>query len=208
MEFLPRLQHVPPRRHPARHHERAVDGTASSAQAAETGQRGAAGAAGLGVRARRHRRRKVVRQARNTSFHERTNHGFRIYRQGQGTAAAQRLHGRAHLSERGRFHGEILENRRRASPGCRPDHRGTEGQGARSRPVEPVPAASERRRPDQPRIRAAVRDHGARAVRSEVFNCSAPDTGNMETSSATAARSTSANGSSRCCAARSARPFR
>ena len=49
--------------------------------------------------------------------------------------------------------------------------RGTQAQGARRGPVEPVPAACDsaqragyRRRPDQPGVRAAGRDHGPRAL--------------------------------------------
>ena len=45
--------------------------------------------------------------------------------------------------------------------GRSPRHRGTQAQGPRGRAVEPVPARKRaRRRPDEPGIRAAVRDHG------------------------------------------------
>jgi aminoglycoside phosphotransferase (APT) family kinase protein len=95
--------------------------------------------------------------------HKRKHHGLRLLPQGQGTAGPpQCLHGPAHLSQR-----EGLPRRDRGQPrqgqplGADQDHGGHEGKGARRRPVEPVPARIEiRRRPHQPRIRAAVRDHG------------------------------------------------
>ncbi len=46
-------------------------------------------------------------------------------------------------------------------------HGGAEGQGARARPVEPLPARERAGgRPDQPRVRPPVRDHGALSHRS------------------------------------------
>jgi acyl-CoA dehydrogenase len=65
------------------------------------------------------------------------------------------------------FKQEVDRNgRERATAGSRPAGRTPETAGARTGPVEPVPAALGARAggPVQPRLRAAVRDHGPRAL--------------------------------------------
>ena len=81
----------------------------------------------------------------------------------------ERVHGRARLPERGaRSARRSRRTAARATPGCRPRvDRGAEARRrARAGPVEPVPARVRvRRGPHQPRVRAAVRDHGPLAHR-------------------------------------------
>ena len=68
---------------------------------------------------------------------------------------------RARLPERARV---PPPDRRRRSLAADRDRRGAQAQGARRRPVEPVSAGERvRRRADQRRVRAALRDHGPRA---------------------------------------------
>jgi hypothetical protein len=100
-----------------------------------------------------------------TPMRRRVVHGIPVQRQDPiPDEAAPELHGRAHLPERE----EVLSAARRA-PGPLADPAadgGAEGEGQGRGPLEPVPARERaRRRPHQPRVRAALRDHGARRLR-------------------------------------------
>ena len=76
--------------------------------------------------------------------------------------------------------------------------------------LEPLPARERaRRRPDQSRVRAALRDHGPLArSRPRSSTARRPTPATWRSSCATAPRSRRSSGSSRCSTARSARPSR
>ena len=102
-------------------------------------------------------------------------------------------------------------DRRRRSLAADRHRRGAEAEGARGRAVEPVPAGERvRRRPDEPRVRAALRDHGPLAgVRARGLQLLGAR--HRQHGSAGALRhrpSSGSSGSSRCSPARSARASR
>ena len=137
------------------------------------------------------------------------DHEFRLFRQGRGAARApDRLH---------RQRGDAQRSGLPCSVGGlgRPldlpaDHGGDEGQGARRRLMEPVPARKRaRRRADQPRVRALVRDHGPLANRArgvQLFGARHRQHGGVRPLLHTRAAGNA--GSCRCSPAKSARPSR
>ena len=102
-------------------------------------------------------------------------------------------------------------DRRRRPLAADRDRRGAQAEGARRRPVESVPAGERvRRRADQRRVRAALRDHGPRA-RVRPGGLQLLGARHRQHGSAGAlrhARRSASNGSSRCWPARSARASR
>ena len=97
------------------------------------------------------------------------NVDFEFSREEQGLPAApRRVHGRARLSERG----ALLRTAAGGEPlGRAAAARGAAGKGTRGGAVEPVPARlAARRGPDQPRLRAAVRDDGPGALGCRRFS--------------------------------------
>ena len=195
--------------------KRVEAGTASSAQAVASGRRrAAAGRDGLALRAA-----GLTALAPQPSTHPRRHTWTSTTPQDQGTAgqAAQRFMDEHIYPTEAALRRPRLAANTKAGKRWTPlqTDRGAEAQGARRGPVEPVPAGRQRRRlglrgrrPDQPGIRAAGRDHGPRALgaaRSSTARRPTPAT--WKRSRATAPRSTSSAGSSRCSTARSARAF-
>ena len=159
---------------------RALAGNAASAQALETGRR-ARPMAELGWKqvAKSRAERDAAEAERG---HERMTMDFEYSPKVRALAGApERIHGRrtsirtSSASRRGRTDAAIAGSRRSSS-------RSSKAKARAAGLVESVPAAvGARRRAHQPRIRAAVRDHGPRARgRPKSSTARAPDTGNME----------------------------
>ncbi|CAI8703154.1 LigA [Burkholderia ambifaria] len=113
---------------------------------------------------RRRRRRRLGLLTEPNTQSRGVDHGLWLHPE-SGSAARTRacVHGRAHRAAH-----PPVERRSARGPVSRVVHGGAEGTREGRRAVEPVPAAPEGRRarhgPDQPRIRAARRDHGAREL--------------------------------------------
>src|SRR4030095_8404475 len=93
-------------------------------------------------------------------------HGIRVLEEDEDVhGAAARLHEQAHPAERAG-----LPRPAQLGPDAlagAADHGGTQGQGARARPLEPLPPRERAgRRPPQTRVRAALRGHGTLADRA------------------------------------------
>ena len=171
--LLPRLQPVPPRRDPAGHRgARAAAGTAASAQRA--GSRQAHRARSPSSAGRQAQRRFI--EARRTAWTSSIPTKCSGCASGSTRSWTSTIYPAEPTTRRARG-----KRARAIRWTARAVIEELKAKARAAGPVEPVPAAiGARRRPHQPRVRAAVRDHGPRAVAPEVFNCSAPDTGNME----------------------------
>ena len=101
----------------------------------------------------------------------------------------------------------VVRRRSLADPA---DHRGAQGQGARGRALEPLPAREQaRRRLHQPRVRAAVRGDGPRRLRARGVQLRGARHRQHGGARALRERRRSRSaGSSRCSTGRSARPSR
>ena len=166
------VQHVPYRGHRA-----GRDGARAAGQRVE--RRGPADRA-RGTPARR----TGLEPGRATQTFLRRQHGFRTFPEGAGPAAtSRRVHGRARLPERGaRSTARSRTTAQGQRLGADPRRRGAEAEGEGRRPVEPVPAGVASTAPASPTssTRRCARSWAARSSGPRSFNCSAPDTGNME----------------------------
>jgi hypothetical protein len=149
-------------------------------------------------------------------FQRRTTWTSTTQPQDQGTAGQRcwPVHGRAHLPQReGQYKAELAANTAPATrwtPLQTIENLKPKAQAAGLwnlfLPVDSR-ASGYHGRPDQPEYAPLAEIMGRVPWASEVFNCSAPDTGNMETIARYGSEANKDAGSSRCWKARSARAF-